>query len=178
MSPEDARERAERLLVECGDGMSPTNLDGILRHLGGKIEQAQGVTASLAVLIDRPGKFEQAQGVTASLAVLIDRPGKFVLILRPLQSERGKRVEIARGIGRYLMEYADAGLKHRTYLTVTDSRELQTAGNVFASSLLMPTAPFTEAWRTGASEEDLSLAFKTSPLAVLTRSESLGLSRP
>lgn len=158
MSLEDARERAERLLAECGDGMSPTNLDGILRHLGGKIERAQGVTASLAVLIDRPGKF--------------------VLILRPLQSERRKRVEIARGIGRYLMEYADAGLKHRTYLTVTDSRELQTAGNVFASSLLMPTAPFTEAWRTGASEEDLSLAFKTSPLAVLTRSESLGLSRP
>lgn len=44
MSPEGARERAERLLVECGDGMSPTNLDGILRHLGGKIEQAKGVT--------------------------------------------------------------------------------------------------------------------------------------
>lgn len=74
MSMEDARERAERLLAECGDGMSPTNLDGILRHLGGKIEQAQGVTASLA-----------------------DRPGKFVLILRPLKRALERRRKRRRG---------------------------------------------------------------------------------
>jgi len=163
LSPEQSKlsydaidEYAERVGREYSiynaDGTA--DLDKLIKKLGGNIGTMDSSRTSL----------------------LINGKGTFTIYLPASISSRKKRFSVARSLGQYFLHYRYPGLKGTMRFIINGNTMVNTQGNVFGSSLLMPAKEFAERYvEYGGDNWVLSGLFGVSPLAIDTRLKRLPL---
>lgn len=121
---------AERLIKELGISVPVTDLEGVVRQLGGKIEENRTLRDAYAGTIKKTGRTS------------------FEISISPYQSELRKRFTIAHELGHLFLHMGyllDPSLwkeqNERTYTRFGTSEEEYQA-NEFAAALLMPREEF------------------------------------
>ena len=102
--------------------------------------------------------------------------GNFTIYLPQITSSRRDRFTIAHELGHYFLHYLHPNRETPASFGRGDRNLVETQANVFAASLLMPAAPFTDAWRRlNGNSRALATLFEVSPAAAEVRAEVLGL---
>ncbi|OBF93823.1 hypothetical protein A5791_12475 [Mycobacterium sp. 852002-51163_SCH5372311] len=134
------------------DDQRPTDIDGLLTILGGKVAYATDDHQSLYV----------------------KSPGDFTVFVPHFTSSRRDRFITARGIGHYFLHYQYPGLEVEiTFGRGSDDRA-ETEADVFASALLMPADLFRKALgELGDDYWKLAARFDVSPKAAEVRAQAV-----
>jgi hypothetical protein len=140
------------------------------------IYDAQG-HADLNLLLDAlGGTVRRSEGPDM---LVLNTLGSFRVHVHGMQSDRRARFEITHALAVYVLECASAEKTVAQSFSRGDRGRLTVEANVFAAALLMPEAPFRDAWATHAGNDwKVSNQFGVSPLAALTRAQTLELVLP
>lgn len=137
------------------------------------IYDPQGAADVLSLVPTLGGSLAYGDGAEA---LVVTDKGSFTITLPEMTSARRDRFTIAHELGHYFLHYL---YTEETGVAVFGRGERNTAetqANVFAASLLMPTAQFTVAHaELGGDVWALSTRFDVSPAAAEVRCQVLGL---
>lgn len=141
-------------------------------HYG--IHGASG-SADLDTLLDKlGGRVKYSDGPEA---LHVDGPGNFDVSIPSFTSARRDRFTLAHELGHYFLHYLYPKVEGPKSFARGDRNRAETQANVFASSLLMPEAKYTAAFKKYDGDiMSLAVHFDVSPDAARVRASVLGLS--
>lgn len=122
------------------------------------------------------GRVVAADSFIASEALTVRAHRDFTVHIPMLTSHRRDRFTIAHELGHYFLHYLYPGTSAPTTFARGGRDLAETQANYFAAALLMPSAPFTAAWRAaGGDEWAVADRFGVSASAASVRAQSLGI---
>jgi IrrE N-terminal-like domain len=134
------------------DDDRPTDIDGLMQTLGGKVGYAADQQATLHVRSS----------------------GDFTVFIPHFTSSRRDRFVVAHGIGHYFLHYQYPGLQGELTFGRNSNPRAETEADVFASALLMPAHLFRKATdELGDDYWKVAVRFDVSPMAAEIRAQAI-----